>query len=110
MIEVFYIGQGDRLPYYRVQIRDKDGPYSLSDVVSAEFYLKNISTSSVIISAAAMNITDTLNGTLEYRWAVADTSIVAESAARVLLKTLSGEYSFPRNGIAKVIVEDKYGI
>jgi len=108
MIEVFYIGQDDRLPYYRVQIRDNNGPYSLSEVLSAEFYLKNVSTNSVIISAAAMNIVDILNGVVEYHWAVADTAVIAEYAARVLLKTASGEYSFPRNGIAKIVVEEKY--
>jgi hypothetical protein len=91
-----------------VQVRDKDGPYSLSGVTSAEFYLKNISTDSVIISAAEMNIVDTLKGIMDYHWAVADTAVIAEYAARVLLKTASGEYSFPRNGIAKIIVEDKY--
>lgn len=109
MIEVFHIGQNDRLEYYRIQVRDSNGPISLSDVTDAYFNLKNISTGSVIISEAAV-ITDALNGNVEYRWAVADTAVVGEYAASFLFVTPSGNRSLPRSNMAKIIIEDKYNI
>ena len=107
MIEVFYIGQGDTLPYYRVQVRDKNGAVNLSNVTSVTFRMKNISTASVVVSGAAQ-ITDVAEGHAEYRWAVADTETVNEYAASFEFHEGSNSFSLPRSEMAKVVVEDKF--
>ena len=108
MIEPFFIGQNDRLPYYRAEVRDANGLVSLSDVAYVTFRMKNITTGSVQVSAQAV-IVDASNGAAEYRWAVADTSVIGEYAAAFEFLTDSGlAYTLPRNTIAKITVEDKY--
>ena len=108
MITPFFIAQGDRLPYYRVEVRDLGGVVSLSDVAAVTFRMKNLSTASVMVSAAAV-ITDAFNGEAEYRWAAADTATIGDYAASFEFLTLGGlTYSLPRNTIAKITVEDKY--
>jgi hypothetical protein len=108
MIDPFYIAQGDRLPYYRVVVRDLSGVTSLSDVALITFRMKNLSTASIAVSSPAV-ITDALNGEAEYRWAAADTTTVGTYAASFEFLTVAGlVYSLPRNTIAKIIVEDKY--
>ena len=108
MIAPFFIAQGDRLPYYRVEVRDLNGVVSLSDVTYVTFRMKNMSTASVMVSAEA-TITDALNGEAEYRWAAADTTTVGDYAASFEFLTVAGlTYSLPRNTIAKITVEDKY--
>ena len=107
MIDVFYIGQNDTLPYYRAVVRDKDGTVSLSEVTTTYFCMKRISTGSVVTSALA-TITNTTTGEVEYRWSVADTGATGEFAASFLFVTPFGRFALPRNTIAKVIVEDQY--
>ena len=110
MIPPFYIGQGDRLPYYRAQIRDEGGVVNLSDVAAVTFRMKNLSTASVLVSGAAM-ITDASVGEAEYHWAAADTSVIGEYAASCEFLTLAGlKYTLPRNTIAKIIVEEREAI
>jgi len=111
MITQFFIGQHDRLPYYRIEVRDEAGVVSLSDVAAVLFYMKNISTESVVISGVPAVITDALNGQAEYRWAVADTSVPGEYAVAFEFETSVGlKYTLPRNTVAKVVVEDRYAI
>ena len=105
MIAPFFIGQGDRLPYYRVVVRDETGVVTLSDVAAITFRMKLMSTGSVLVSAAAA-ITDALNGEAEYRWSVTDTTTVGEYASSFEFLTNAGlKYTLPRNTIAKIIVE-----
>lgn len=109
MIDVFYIGQGDRLPYYRMVQRDEVGVVDLSDVTAVYFYMKNMSTGSVLLSGVSAVIVDSPGGTVEYQWGVADTATIGEYAASFEFITASGKpYSLPRNTIAKVVVEDRY--
>lgn len=116
IIEDFHIAQGDTLPYYPIQVRDANGPVTLSDVQLCVFRMAKLTTGSQgsiiigsqIVSAYAF-VTDALNGKAEYRWAVADTSAIGEYAVAFSFMTESGqEYTLPRNAIAKVIVEDEY--
>ena len=108
MIEPFFIGQNDTLPYYRAVVRDKDGVVNLSQVTAAYFGMIRISTGSLIVSAAAV-ITSEIAGEVEYRWAVADTGSTGEFAAAFLFVAAGGAtFSLPRNTIAKVTVEDRY--
>ena len=107
MIEVFYIGQGDVLPYYYAQVRNKDGPVSLSDVMAVTFRMANISTLSVVVSDVAY-ITDTLLGMVEYRWAVADTSTTGDYAISFEFTKAAGSFSLPRSEMAKVVVENEF--
>ena len=109
MIETFYIGQGNLLPYYRFQVRDKDGAVDLSNagVTAAYFCMKNLSTGSVVVSAPAI-ITDPTTGDGEYRWAVGDTAALGDFAAAVQFVTAAGDFSLPRSEMAKVVVEDKF--
>jgi hypothetical protein len=106
MIDVFYIGQGERIPYYPIEVRNKDGAVDLSiiGVTAAYFRMTNISTASIIISTAA-NITDLTNGLAEYRWSVGDTDTPADYSALFLFVTPSGNFSLPKNEIAKIVVE-----
>ena len=108
MIAPFFIGQNDRLPYYRAEVRDENGVVSLSDITYVTFRMKNMSTGSVQVSAEAI-VVDPGAGLAEYRWAVADTSVVGEYAAAFEFLTVGGlKYTLPRNTIAKIIVEDRY--
>lgn len=115
MITVFRIGQNDTRPYYYFKVRDKDGAMTLSDVTGAYFRMAvlqsgtygSVIAGSVIISAAVI-ISDQLAGEGEYRWAAADTATVGEYSASILFVTALGNYSLPRNELAKVIVEDVY--
>lgn len=106
MITTFYIGQGTVLPYYPIEVRDKDGVVDLSvvGVTAAYFRLANISTASVIVSALA-TITNATKGQAEYRWAIADTATTGDYAASFLFVTPSGTFALPRNEVAKVVVE-----
>lgn len=108
MITPFYIGQGDRLPYYRIVVRDEDGVVDLSDVVAVRFYMKRLSTASVLLSAAPAFITDSVRGEAEYRWAAADTDVPGDYAVSFEFETASGpKFTLPRNAVAKVVVESK---
>ena len=88
---------------------------TLSDVTAAYFRMAvltsgsygSVITGSVIVSAAVM-ITDALAGEGEYRWAAVDTAATGEFSASILFATAAGNYSLPRNEVAKVIVEDVY--
>lgn len=108
MIDPFIIGQGDTLPYYPIEVRDKDGAANLSDVRQVWFSMKNLATSIVQVSAPA-RITDVEHGLAEYRWAAGDTDVVGEYAATFRFITESNQsYSLPRNTIAKVVIEDRF--
>jgi hypothetical protein len=108
MIDTFFIGQNDRLPYYRFQVRDQNGAVSLSNVSSVYFSLKNMSTASVILSGLAV-ITNALNGEGEYEWSVGDTAIIGEYAASFMFITTAGlPFTLPRSTMAKVVIEDKF--
>ena len=109
MIETFYIGQGDTLPYYPIVVRDKDGVVDLSalGVTAVYFCMKNIATSSVVVSTLA-TVTDLGGGEAEYRWAVADTGVLGDYAASFLFVTPVGSFTLPRSEMAKVVVEDKF--
>ena len=107
MIAPFFIGEGDRLPYYRVQVRDENGVVSLTDIVAVTFRMKSLSTGSVLVSSPG-TITDYPAGEAEYRWAAADTAVTGEFACSFEFLTNAGlKYTLPRNTIAKIIVESR---
>jgi len=117
VIEVFRIGQNMRLPYYPIQVRDKDGVVDLSVVgVTAVYFcmatLLSGAYGSVIVGSTVTstlaNMTDLSNGSVEYRWAAVDTATVGEYSAAFLFVTANGNFALPRNEVAKVIVEDIY--
>jgi hypothetical protein len=109
VIEVFYIGQNDVLPYYPIGVRNQDGVVDLSDlgVTAVYFGMVNISTGSVVVSAVAV-ITDINNGLVEYRWAAGDTAVPADYAVSMMFVTPAGTFTLPRSTMAKVVVENKY--
>lgn len=112
MIDVFYIGQGDTLPFYTARVRDKSGPQSLSDVTALYFRLTRISTASVVVSALASvletsSTSDDNIGRVRYQWAVADTGSTGDHAATFIFVTAAGAFSLPRSMMAKVVVEDR---
>lgn len=112
MIEVFYIGLNDTYPIYKARVRDKAGVVSLSDVSNVYFTMQRISTGSVVMSALASVLeTSTVDdnmGRVQYQWSVADTSSTGSFAAAFLFITATGNYSLPRNTIAKVVVEGRF--
>jgi hypothetical protein len=110
MIEVFYIGQGETLPAYTATVRDRNGVVDLSvlGVQSVFFRLTNLSTASVVASALASIVSATL-GQIQYMWATADTSVVADYAASFLFITATKKFTLPKGTVAKVVVDTGYG-
>lgn len=115
-IDELQLGQGNTLPYYLFEVRDKDGAVSLSDVQSVIYRMAKLVTGSqgsviagsVVVSAYAF-ITDALNGEGEYRWGVGDTDEIGEYVVSFTFNTESSQtYSLPRNMIAKVTIEDSF--
>lgn len=114
MIGAFFIGQGDTLPFFTAQVRDKNGVISLSDVSSLYFVMTRVSTGSVVASAlasvletSAMSAADPDVGRVRYQWSAADTASTGDFAAAFIFVTATGEFSLPRNDMAKVVVEDR---
>lgn len=115
MIGTFFIGQNDTLPFYTAQVRNKSGVMSLSDVTVVYFAMTRVSTGSIKVSAVAsvlesalMSANDPDIGRVRYQWAVSDTSETGDFAAAFIFVTTTGQFSLPRNEMAKVVVEDRH--
>jgi hypothetical protein len=111
VIDTFFIGKDDTLPFYTAAVRDKNGPMSLSDVTGIYFIMARISTASVIVSAFASvletSAVDENIGRVRYQWAVSDCTTTGDYAGSFLFVTSAGKFSLPRTAVAKIVVEDR---
>lgn len=103
----FYLKTGDRLPYYTVQVVDSDETAVDISATTITARVQNLTTSAVIVTDTAVNITNGSAGYAELRMPSASTNTAGSYA--VEFKIISGglQYTLPTSFNAILIIKDR---
>jgi len=96
----FCFNQDATRPYFAVQLlKEKDR--SVVDLTSCTvaFYFRHVDANQAKVSGAACNITDAVNGKVEYRWQVGDTAVPG-------LYNAEFRITFADNSTQAIVIQD----
>ncbi len=99
---MFYIKEGDRLPYYTATLQDENGDaVNITGNTGVTFRFRSgqtlISGAGVVVSASA--------GTVRYEWGASDTLIPGQYDVEVVVAYAGGNQTFPSAGYGKIEIQ-----
>lgn len=106
MVEDFYIKKGDKLPFYKLVVRDQDGAIDLTGTVAVAT-MQLISTGVNKFENQSVSLASDVTGGMEYQWQTGDTDTIGEYAIEFKVTSADGDFTVPKGFTAKVIIEER---